>query len=234
MYYFLRTYIFFIVVLLYNFELTRNLEEDSDWILDKDIISSECLARAFIWAQWDPIHQSLFYIHFRKPVKSLVEGEESDKNAEDIRSSPTLSGLQFHDDLPHETVLNIPLNLPQLPHAGVKPCGIYADDVIPLRIHDCSLDLYIASDPRGIVCICHHYLYEPLESITVGQKEPTFSGNNQIGTVHLAYSITLLHHGCVLHCVVPRIKWTDAKAIRPTFSLYGGKFWIIYCNYSEN
>lgn len=115
--------------------------------------------------------------------------------------------------------LNIPLNLPQLPHAGAKPCGIYTDDVIPLRIHDCSLDLFIASDPKGIVCICHHYLYEPVESVSMTNGP---SGSSQ-GTVHLAYSITLLHHGCVLHCVVPGIKWTDAKAIRPTFALYGGK-----------
>lgn len=60
--------------------------------------------RVFIWAQWDPINQTLYYIHFRKPTRSLVEGEEiAAENGDKV--TPTLSGLQFHDDLPHETVV---------------------------------------------------------------------------------------------------------------------------------
>lgn len=55
--------------------------------------------------------------------------------------------------------LNIPLNLPQLSTA-VLPCRLYEDDPVPLRVHDCSLDLTIVADHRGIVCICHHYLYQ--------------------------------------------------------------------------
>lgn len=91
---------------LYNFEMTRKNDEDCNWVLDKKIISTDCLARSFIWAQWDPVHQSLFYIHFRKPVKSLVEGDDGeDTIVERVITSPTLSGLQFHDDLPHETVV---------------------------------------------------------------------------------------------------------------------------------
>lgn len=105
--------------------------------------------------------------------------------------APTLSGLQFHDNMPHETVvgffkkkncdgclkiilennvlkitflqLNIPLNLPLLPKANGSMCSSYEDDPIPLRVHDCSLDLTVVSDPRGIVCICHHYLYQVRE-----------------------------------------------------------------------
>lgn len=55
--------------------------------------------------------------------------------------------------------LNIPLNLPQL-STTVLPCRLYEDDPVPLRVHDCSLDLTIVADHRGIVCICHHYLYQ--------------------------------------------------------------------------
>lgn len=40
------------------------------------------------------------------------------------------------------------------------PCGGYEDDPIPLRVHDCSLDLQVVCDTKGVVCICHHYLYQ--------------------------------------------------------------------------
>lgn len=55
--------------------------------------------------------------------------------------------------------LNIPLNLPYastLNNSG----NLYEDDAVPLRIHDCSLDLIVVTNEDGFVCICHHYLYQ--------------------------------------------------------------------------
>lgn len=66
----------------------------------------ESLVRIFIWAQWDPLNQTLYYIHYRKPTRSLVEGEEQE-TVSASKMIPTLSGLQFHDDLPHESVVSI-------------------------------------------------------------------------------------------------------------------------------
>jgi len=69
----------------------------------------ESVVRCFTWAQWDPQHQALFYIHYRKLAARL---EETDLNlgekpeVADAQLAPTLSGLQFHDTLPHETVVS--------------------------------------------------------------------------------------------------------------------------------
>lgn len=76
----------------------RNLEDE----LKKDPI-----IKTFVWAQWDTFYQTLFYIHHRKPVRSSIEGEEIEIHDEKL--SPVLSGLQFHDDLPHESVVSMNL-----------------------------------------------------------------------------------------------------------------------------
>ncbi|XP_069681884.1 protein pigeon isoform X1 [Periplaneta americana] len=200
-----------------------HLREDGSYELESSgCLNTESMVRAFSWAQWDPINQSLYYIHYRKPQLS-VEGEEPEEGREE-ELSPTLSCLQFHDDMPHETVLNIPLNLPQLPKTSSVPCGGYEDDPIPLRVHDCSLDLQVVCDPKGIVCICHHYLYQPVKPPITETRNLEESSN----TVHFAYSVTLLHHGCVIHCVVPGILWSQARTMKPTFALYGDQHMVVY------
>ncbi|GLH11423.1 Protein pigeon [Gryllus bimaculatus] len=205
-------------ILLYQVQL--NIIENDEKVLDQSF-SHDILVRAFMWAQWDPVHQSLYFIHHRKP-QMIVEGDTEESY--DTELLPILSCLQFHDDLPHETVLNIPLNLPQLPNTSSMPCGGYEDDPIPLRIHDCSLDLQVVSDPKGLVCICHHYLYQPVRPpmLEVGGIEESSN------TVHFAYSVTLLHHGCVLHCVVPGVPWSQARVLKPTFIIHREQHMLVY------
>ncbi|XP_044764823.1 protein pigeon [Coccinella septempunctata] len=175
--------------------------------------SYESIVRIFTWAQWDPMNQILYYIHNKKPSRSIVEGDEAPPSIISSKSSPTLSGLQFHDDLPHESVLNIPLNLP---HANTlnNSGNLYEDDAVPLRIHDCTLDLIVVTNEDGFVCICHHYLYQPIQ--------PTDdSVQDDESLVHFAYSVTVLHQSCVLQCVVPGLPFKKAKTIRPVFKRHG-------------
>lgn len=193
----------------------------SSEMLQIEDLKSECIVRTFLWAQWDSTHQVLYHIHNRKPATSVIT-EENEDNRPKSSACPTLSGLQFHDELPHETVLNIPLNLPQLSSTG--DCGTYEDDVIPLRVHDCSLDLIVISDTRGMVCVCHYYLYRPVQP-PQHVLDAKLSDSN---TVHFAYSVTLLHHSCVIHCVIPGIPWASAKLMRPTFAIGdGGDYMIV-------
>lgn len=96
--------------------------------------------------------------------------------------------------------------------------------MIPLRVHDCSLDLIVISDYKGTVCVCHHYLYRPVQP-PQHILESVLSDSN---TVHFAYSVTLLHHSCVIHCVIPGIPWARVKLMKPTFALYGDGHMIVF------
>lgn len=68
-------------------------------------LKSEIFVKTFIWAQWDMINQVLYHIHHRRIPASVVTENDDENNLKS--SKPTLSGLQFHDDLPHETVVSI-------------------------------------------------------------------------------------------------------------------------------
>ncbi|CAG9796907.1 unnamed protein product [Diatraea saccharalis] len=200
-------------------------DDGSDkWGFDGIYPEPETIVKVFSWAQWDCVNQILYYIHHRPPTQSFAEGEEVKSPTE---MTPTLSALQFHADLPHETVLNIPLSLPHVPSTSDgAACGAYEDDPVPLRVHDCSIDLQILCDQRGVLCICHHYLYKPLDdSMTSLVLED--SADLKDSGVNFAYSITLLQHGCVVHSVVPDLPWVRAKSLRPSYTLYGDNHLLV-------
>lgn len=79
----------------------RNL---SSWYLDASI-QREVIVKHFIWAQWDPITQALYYIHLKPTAKSSLEKDDDKAKDADISTTTTLSAHQFHESLPRETVV---------------------------------------------------------------------------------------------------------------------------------
>lgn len=74
-----------------------------------------------------------------------------------------------------------------------------------------------------MVCVCHYYLYRPVQP-----PQHVLNSLNESNTVHFAYSVTLLHHSCVIHCVIPGITWSRAKLMRPTFAIYESHHMIVF------
>lgn len=77
-----------------------------DWYYDKDMLTHEAMARNFIWCQFDAAVQALYYIHYKPTTRISLDLEKDDEDGvADVTMKPTLSALQFHDDLPRETVV---------------------------------------------------------------------------------------------------------------------------------
>ncbi|XP_065226070.1 protein pigeon isoform X2 [Planococcus citri] len=195
------------------YEITRNEGRKTEVKLHEVILNS------FSWCQWNAEHQCLFYINYRK---SSVK--QDDETPAEFVTVPTLSAFQFHDDMPHETVLNIPLNLPEIKRVNSSDAqtNVYNDVPIPLRVHDFSQNIFVLMQSTGIVYICHYYFFQPV-------VDPASSTSTSTNTdVHFAYSITVLHHGSIVHCTVPGIPWDKVGSMNPVFCMYDDQHLLVY------
>lgn len=82
--------------------------------------------------------------------------------------------------------------------------------------------------------VCHYCVYQPIripiddEAITIEMETVDVPATQQNDTVHFSYSVTLLHHGCIVHCAIPGIPLDKAKFMKPTFTMHGDHHMLIY------
>lgn len=59
--------------------------------------------------------------------------------------------------------------------------------------------------------------------------QPTKSpDSDEVATVSFAYSVTILHQGCLVHCVIPDVEWEKAKTMKPTFTMHGDHHLMVF------
>lgn len=129
------------------------------------------------------------------------------------------------------------MSLPNIPRNSALP--VYDDDIVPLRIHDSTLNLVIVTDESGMLFVCHYCVYQPIHLPTEEEgvdsaiqspsaPQPADSLINDNSSVHFSYSVTLLHHGCIIHCAIPGIPLAKAKFMKPTFTMHGDHHMLVF------
>lgn len=67
---FLETNVFYFciaAIAIYSFPLS--LKEGTSWIVEDQPLT-ESVVRSFVWAQWEPHHNHLYYLHYRPPPEA--------------------------------------------------------------------------------------------------------------------------------------------------------------------
>lgn len=83
-----------------------DLKKSNSWYLDTNAMTREVIVKHFIWAQWDPTVQALYYIHLKATMKSSLEKDDEKDKEQEQSTTTTLSAHQFHENLPRETVVS--------------------------------------------------------------------------------------------------------------------------------
>lgn len=58
---------YFSAIAIYSFPLS--LRDEGSWVVEDQPLT-ESVVRSFVWAQWEPRHNHLYYLHYRPPPEA--------------------------------------------------------------------------------------------------------------------------------------------------------------------
>ncbi|PFX31262.1 gamma-secretase-activating protein-like isoform X2 [Stylophora pistillata] len=191
---------------LYHFPMAR--------FGDKGMIMSDQpriqqVADEFFWAEWDCRNQRLYIVYPKhKRVNSGLD--------EDEEEIPDLMfvAYQFNDKSTHVKVLKFPLPFTGVDLFRKTSHPEYADILLSHTISEKHVNMQVVTLPgKGSFYIC---LQHPTSGGTEGSRNDTEESvelSNQ-----LEYSVYVLHHGCLMKCVLPTVRPSKELNYRLFFS----------------
>ncbi|XP_074619481.1 gamma-secretase-activating protein-like isoform X2 [Acropora palmata] len=150
----------------------------------------------FKWAQWDSQHQRLYVVYAK--VKS-TDVDADDK--EDVNHDLIFAAYQFKERGSHVRVLKFPLPFSDMnlfPKTSI-PVYLNADAPLTQTVAEKHFNMQVVSVPgKGSFYVC---LQHPL---SIGTPQSPSGHPDQL--CQLEYSVYVLHHGCLMNCVLPNVK----------------------------
>ena len=138
----------------------------------------EIIQRNFVWYQWDPKTQWLYYARFEGNIDQSMSG----------RNSLTLHCKSFASSVPqHLFTLSLPLPLPYKESLYTSSMTYY-DSPFAFRLPVEEINLQVLYRPDGFWCVC-------LQHCTGGEACDSES--------KIDYSIYIFHNGYTLYAQVP-------------------------------
>ncbi|CAH3115558.1 unnamed protein product [Porites lobata] len=167
----------------------------------------------FFWAQWDSQYQRLYLVY--PEYKNKYGYAELD--GEDVTPDLIFTSYQFNERRSHFRVLNFPLPFPDVDLFSKTSHPEYIDVALAQTVSEKHLNMQVVSLPiKGSFYIC---LQHPVSGETT--ESQSSSGPSAEGhPSQLEYSVYVLHHGCLMHCVLPTVTLptTDLQNYRLFFS----------------
>ncbi|XP_068719795.1 gamma-secretase-activating protein-like isoform X2 [Montipora capricornis] len=153
----------------------------------------------FKWAQWDSQHQRLYVVYPKQKTS-----DETVDDDEDVNPDLMFAAYQFKERSSYVRVLYLPipfLDVELLSKTSI-PEYLDANAALTQTVSEKHINMHVVSlQGKGSFYICLQLLVTKQASETQSS-----SGNAAEQFSQLEYSVYVLHHGCLMNCVLPTVR----------------------------